>query len=222
MKPRNNRVMCPECFKQKMLFETQKQADNFIKWNGEDIDTNGGELRSYYCPACGGYHISSKPYKKVYEHNTENLIKRYEKDILLTEKSKKVELPDLTEYTKDILAHIPPEIDSKTKLKKYLTEYFSKNSINNVNLQQEIRVEIYKLIKTGKYVMRIHTVCDKVLSDEEIIELLKENLFRIKTTAQLGKQINILKSKYNLVISKEQMKRLTEQWYILNYQKNNK
>ena len=222
MKPRNNRVMCPECFKHKMLFETQKQADNFIKWNGEDIDTNGGELRSYYCPACGGYHISSKPYKKVYEHNTENLIKRYEKDILLTEKSKKVELPDLTEYTKDILAHIPPEIDSKTKLKKYLTEYFSKNSINNVNLQQEIRVEIYKLIKTGKYVMRIHTVCDKVLSDEEIIELLKENLFRIKTTAQLGKQINILKSKYNLVISKEQMKRLTEQWYILNYQKNNK
>jgi hypothetical protein len=171
MKPKNNRVVCPECFRQKMLFETQKQADNFIKWNGEDIDTNGGELRSYYCPACGGYHISSKPYKKVYEHNTENLIKRYEKDILLTEKSKKVELPDLTEYTKDILAHIPHEIDSKTKLKKYLTEYFSKNGINNVNLQQEIRVEIYKLFKTGKYVMRTHTVCDKVLSDEEIIEV---------------------------------------------------
>ena len=79
-KPTKNRVMCPECFKAKMLFETQKQADNFIKWNGEDIDTHGGVLRSYYCQSCGGWHISSKPYKPVYEHNTENLIERYRKD----------------------------------------------------------------------------------------------------------------------------------------------
>ena len=79
MKPKH-RVMCPECFKQKMLFETQKQADNFIKWNGDDIDTGGGELRSYYCPACGGYHITSKPYKPAYEHNTENLIRRYKEE----------------------------------------------------------------------------------------------------------------------------------------------
>ncbi len=219
MKPKNNRVMCPECFRQKMLFETQKQADNFIKWNGEDIDTNGGELRSYYCPACGGYHISSKPYRKVYEHNTENLIKRYEKDILLTERAKKVELPDLSQYTKDILEHLPSEVNSKTKLKKHLSEYFLSNGINNVTLQQEIRTEIYKLIKSGKYVMRTQTVCDNSLSDEEVLELIKDK--KIEDTIQLGREINILRTKHNLVISKSQFKRITELWYKYNFEKNN-
>lgn len=103
MKPNNNRVMCPECFKQKMLFETQKQADNFIKWNGEDIDTHGGELRSYFCPACGGYHITSKPYREVYEHNTENLIKRYEKALEAKLKRPKVSKAEEIEEESDYL-----------------------------------------------------------------------------------------------------------------------
>ena len=212
--------MCPECFKQKMLFDTQKQADNFIKWNGDDIDTHGGELRSYYCQACGGWHISSKPYKKVYEHSTENLIKRYEKDILLTEKAKKVELPDITQYTKDILEHLPADIDSKSKLRKHLSDYFSANGINNVTLQQEIRTEIYKLIKSGKYVIRTHKACTNSLSDEEVFDLVKEH--KIEDTMQLTKAINYVRSKYNLVISKNQFKRLTEIWYKYNFEQNNK
>jgi hypothetical protein len=80
-KPTNNRVMCPDCGKPKMLFESESKANNFIKWNGGDIETNGGELRAYFCPACGGYHITSKPFKPSYEHNTENLIERYKKDL---------------------------------------------------------------------------------------------------------------------------------------------
>ncbi len=80
MRPKN-RVMCPECGRSKMLFETETKANNFIKWNGADIDTNGGELRSYYCPSCGGYHISSKPYKKCYNTTTDRLIRAYHNDI---------------------------------------------------------------------------------------------------------------------------------------------
>ena len=147
-KPKNNRVMCPECFKQKMLFETQKQADSFIKWNGEDIDTHGGELRSYYCPACGGWHISSKPYKEAYAHNTENLIRRYETSV----KNKGViEMPLSIDYEK-MFKEIPESIlnRGKNSVKKYLTEYFVLKGIENKNNQDTIRHNIYKLLNKEK------------------------------------------------------------------------
>ena len=47
MKPKN-RVMCPDCGRLKMFFESESKANNFIKFNKDDIE-NGDELRSYYC-----------------------------------------------------------------------------------------------------------------------------------------------------------------------------
>ena len=125
-KPKNNRVWCPECGRPKMLFDSETRANNFIKWNGDDIDTHGGELRPYYCPACGGYHISSKPYKASYEHSTEKLIERYKKDVVASKalipkesKSEKFdmrseevlhkflnEIPKTMEYTKEWLREL--------------------------------------------------------------------------------------------------------------------
>ena len=63
MKPKN-RVMCPDCGRLKMFFESESKANNFIKFNKDDIE-NGDELRSYYCPACCGWHISHKQYKQT-------------------------------------------------------------------------------------------------------------------------------------------------------------
>ena len=71
--------MCPDCKRQKMLFDTREQAINFIKFNGDDIDTHGGVLRPYYCPACCGYHITSKEYNEKYEGRTDKLIKAYKR-----------------------------------------------------------------------------------------------------------------------------------------------
>ena len=124
MKPKNNRVMCPECFRAKMLFETQKQADNFIKWNGDDIDTHGGELRSYYCPACGGYHISSKPYKESYDHATEDLIKRYENDSRLGKVNKilkKAQSMGIVERMSKEIIDSSPKFSNPTR--KFLRDY---------------------------------------------------------------------------------------------------
>ena len=78
IKPKN-RVMCPDCKKQKMLFQTEEKALNFIKYNSKNIDSHGNPLRAYYCPACCGYHISSKPYSKKYEGRTDKLIENYKK-----------------------------------------------------------------------------------------------------------------------------------------------
>lgn len=37
MKPTKNRVYCRDCGRVKMLFETEKQADTFIRFNREEI-----------------------------------------------------------------------------------------------------------------------------------------------------------------------------------------
>ena len=129
MKPKNNRVVCPECGRMKMLFETEKKALNFIKWNGEDIDTHGGELRPYYCPACMGYHISSKPFKPKYEHTTDDLILRYQRDL---ETAKLRVITDLKQTTDPNMEFIKQgfydfiEYDYKPEDKKQLREMVDK------------------------------------------------------------------------------------------------
>lgn len=79
MKPKN-RVMCPDCGRQKMLFNTEKEANTFLKFNGDAINPDGTrELRVYWCPACCGYHISSHEYKGD-NKRTDRMIERYKQE----------------------------------------------------------------------------------------------------------------------------------------------
>lgn len=85
MKPnKQNIIICPDCGKPKLQFQTEQKALNFIKYNGQDIIKDGQtieNLRTYYCPSCCAYHITSKPYKEYYRHNTDRLIKAYKQDL---------------------------------------------------------------------------------------------------------------------------------------------
>lgn len=56
-----NRIYCPDCRKRKVLFESESQANNFIKFNSQDIEAANGyaPIRSYYCPLCCGWHVTS-------------------------------------------------------------------------------------------------------------------------------------------------------------------
>lgn len=74
-KPKN-RIICPDCGKPKMVFESESKAKNFIKFNSDDIEF-GSDMRPYYCPACCGWHISHKQYRKSYEGRTDKLIELY-------------------------------------------------------------------------------------------------------------------------------------------------
>ena len=62
MKPTKNRVYCRDCGRVKMLFETEKQADTFIRFNREEIEERAGycSARSYFCIICNGWHVTSK------------------------------------------------------------------------------------------------------------------------------------------------------------------
>lgn len=75
-KPKN-RVWCPDCGKPKMLFDSEKAAERFIKFNGEELIDDISKLRVYYCPGCCGYHITSHEKKKGGYHGTEKLIQAY-------------------------------------------------------------------------------------------------------------------------------------------------
>lgn len=63
MKPTKSLVFCYGCNRRKMLFPTQEKADNFIKFNKEEILDEKGRapVRSYYCRLCNGYHVTSNP-----------------------------------------------------------------------------------------------------------------------------------------------------------------
>ncbi len=65
----NNRIYCPASRKNKVLFESEKAADNFIKYNADDIREQNGyaPIRSYYCPICGGWHVTSRPDEFVFK-----------------------------------------------------------------------------------------------------------------------------------------------------------
>ena len=61
MKPVNNHIFCPGCRRPKILFETREKAENFIRFNGEEIAVQSGKAptRSYYCSFCCGWHVTS-------------------------------------------------------------------------------------------------------------------------------------------------------------------
>lgn len=71
MKPTKNKVYCPAADRSKMLFETERKAENFIRFNAEEIRDSKGYApqRAYYCEACGGWHVT---HHKSYRSDTDN------------------------------------------------------------------------------------------------------------------------------------------------------
>ena len=41
MKP-SKRIYCRECGREKIVFETEQKALNFIKWHADEIDSDSG------------------------------------------------------------------------------------------------------------------------------------------------------------------------------------
>ena len=164
MKPKN-RVMCPDCGKQKMLFETERKANDFIKWNGDEIDTKGGELRAYYCPSCCGWHISHQTHKDTYDTNTDRLLGAFERakkanksienkiDIALHRNDYNYLSPYTPiEKKKEIAEKIYFSIPSTTRLsitKKEMKDYVSEFYANNDILENDggaVRRMVYEMM----------------------------------------------------------------------------
>lgn len=147
-KPTRNRVMCPDCRRMKMLFETESKARNFIKFNGNEIETNGAELRIYYCPACCGYHISSKEYTPVFDKHTDNMINAFHR----TQGPNLDEL-NVTILIGKIIQSFPSKASyTRNEVKKYINQYFVDypDVILNNHDNEEVRKGIYKRFNLQK------------------------------------------------------------------------
>lgn len=79
MKPTKNKIFCKDCGRHKMIFETEKKAETFIKFNSEDIESESGysPTRSYFCIYCGGYHVTSKTEVMNIKSKTERIVDTY-------------------------------------------------------------------------------------------------------------------------------------------------
>ena len=62
-----------------MVFETEKKAQNFMKFNNQNFDnTEVVPVRAYYCAACGGWHVTKrKTWNKYKEDPAEKLVRAY-------------------------------------------------------------------------------------------------------------------------------------------------
>jgi len=99
MKPIKNRFFCKDCGKSKMLFETEKKANTFIKFNSDEIlsETGFSPTRSYFCLFCNGWHVTSMEEKLNKTSRTEKVLDLYnhelnKKNIL---REKKAEIREL-------------------------------------------------------------------------------------------------------------------------------
>ena len=152
--------MCPDCGRPKMLFETERKANDFIRWNGDEIDTHGGQLRAYYCPSCCGWHISHYRYHESYEHRTENLIGAYERtkrsmgkiDRMIHHDTVKKVHRNIEKEAADIYKDMPEQIKAVGQngpVRRYLTEYFAKKGMKE---DSRIRQEVYRIFWHDMYV----------------------------------------------------------------------
>lgn len=104
VKPQSNRIMCPTAKKMKQLFDTENEANTFIRFNADKLAYGADKLRVYWCDSCAGFHISSKRYRSEYEGMTDRLIESAKRD-----KSSKSKIENLIE-AQQIWNAIPPEI----------------------------------------------------------------------------------------------------------------
>ena len=78
MIPTKNKVFCLESRSKKLFFETESRANNFIKFNSAEQEELGyaPPVRSYYCTACGGWHVTSNPVAHTGPSKSERVIEK--------------------------------------------------------------------------------------------------------------------------------------------------
>lgn len=119
MKPTKNRHYCNDCGRSKILFESEKAAERFIKFNGEEIREESGysPIRSYYCEACGGWHLTSKK-DPPSTTMTQRVIEAYKYQERVKEEIKAANMESRTKYLLEFYDLILKLVPGNDKINK--------------------------------------------------------------------------------------------------------
>lgn len=149
-----------------MLFETQSKADNFIKYNSEEILEESGKapVRSYYCELCGGYHVTSNPSRESGEikDNRDRQI-LHELDLLKKARNEFDELKEMNSSLIDKMrillfqGKLVESMDMLSKCSKALIG-FSRSNVTKVN---RIQSRLNKFADLHYEVKRVLSMSDK-------------------------------------------------------------
>jgi len=182
MKPVKNRFFCKDCGKIKMLFETEKKAENFIKFNSEKIEEESGfkPERTYFCIACNGWHVT---------HTKENL----------NTKSKTEKLLDFYNYEIEQKALRKTQQQAFRKEQKAL-ELAQKKEQETQEHAQKIEDLEKSLNKVEKYIARLEKPKD---SKAKCIEMLNEAFVELENVKST--RIVFKKSEQRIKIAEEKL-----------------
>ena len=186
VKPKN-RVFCPDCQRQKMKFETEKQAHDFIKWNSSNFD---GKIpsRIYWCEACCGYHITARPEGNV--GVTLNMKLPYLTEALEKDKVRVVRTVKQIYKTLNILRH-PSGYYGKSGLGICKSILDSLNTSNNPYYKEE-REKIYEVVEN------LRAENKDIWMKRKYCRLIKTKLYRSLCNIDHDEQTVLKKYKYDL------------------------
>lgn len=183
MKPTNNRVYCIGCRHLKMLFESQAKADNFIKFNRDEIASSSDKApsRSYYCSFCCGWHVTSVEDEDKAEANDKRDERTWHQIMSLRRKK----LP-LTSEGRELSEMI---VSVHTLIQKCLSQLFSTNLSDALELYKDIVLELSIVEDRAKRQNIVSTRIDRIkfkvkalqktfdIIDEYDIDSYTRNLF---------------------------------------------
>ncbi len=191
MKPTKNRTFCASINRVKMLFETKEKADNFINFNAVEIAENNSyaPIRSYYCPSCGGWHVTHKPLDEEYTRTDDLQQKAYELNRFITyikkdfdEKEWMVWQARIEEAYKwvDELDHLPEHHISLKETRRQL-QHYSRLVDSCVRKEQKKKTRLFQQMSAKR-----KSLCDSIRYGMQILDIngCMENATRLHELMQ--------------------------------------
>ena len=197
IKPKD-RIWCPVIRRSKLLFDSEKKAQNFIKFNAEDIKNSGGvaPVRSYFCEVCGGWHVThrwrntgkvDRNIKKFIDnhsekahHNPSRPVK--EKPEEIRETAKKYFLENYRKFSckKDFKEYLKNNPDN---LKQLVLEWV--RHLINEQLPEIFEMDIVIDPNSAEVNSLLNEIPEKILKDRELLSNY------IKWEFEYKKQVNL-------------------------------
>ncbi len=205
MKPIKNRFFCRDCGRIKMLFQTEKQANTFIRYNADEINEESGvkPIRSYYCISCDGYHVTSKnkiadlksftetvleDYKKGNENSSHHQAKNTKGELIEKSKNSIQKIENVYRETKAIRNSLKKEFKAIESNIKWLMTLNKFEGIDNYSDTLNLSISRMEVVKT--ILKELESKYKNILSQSEMVLFLA---FMVSKKQTIENALNLLK-----------------------------